>query len=61
MIKNHLNQFPGYKHQFVFETCIHFPINAKVKHLLVVDKKRKYDMLNTFEILEWRRKFGEII
>ena len=63
MRNNHLNQFTSNKYKFMFESCIHFPVENKTKHILVVDGKykRRYDFLTREEILVWRRKFKEVI
>lgn len=61
-MKNHLNQFKtSYRYKFIFEDCIHFPIDKNgVKHILVLDNKRRYDFLDENEIQTWKEYFGEV-
>lgn len=58
----HLNQFANsaYKYIFRFEKCIHFPIENSIKHILIVEGKRRYEFLRTSEIQKWKSKFKEL-
>lgn len=56
---NHLNQFTTTGYTFLFESCIHFSIDSRVKHILVTEGKRSYDFLDQDDILKWKLRFKE--